>query len=163
RCGVAFAVENICGFLIRGGLMTPNEMRAMYQRWQAEAGADLADLPRRMQWLVATDYVTEYQAGLLAQGHASNFFLNQYEIHERGLVHRDIKPANLSMVSPTTSNILDIALAREFFEETEAAPPGGNDLTAEGMLLGTPDYLAPDQARDPRRRHIRADIYSVGC
>jgi hypothetical protein len=62
---VAFAVENICGFLIRSRLMTPEEMRNMQQRWQAAAGADAKQVPAFLKWLVATGYVTEYQAGLL--------------------------------------------------------------------------------------------------
>jgi serine/threonine protein kinase len=286
RCGVAFAVENICGFLIRGRLMTPDEMRNMHQRWQAVAGAAAAQVPAFLKWLVATGYVTEYQATLLGQGHADDFFLNQYKIlerigrgrmagvfkavhdlgqivaikvlppsrakapqllarfrrearlsmrlkhpnvvrsfqvgeangvhylvmehldgetledvlrrrrvlppeeavriahqtllglqhiHEQGMVHRDVKPANLFLQSvadgkPTAADcrvkILDIGLAREFFEEptnNSGKPRGAAELTAEGVLLGTPDYLSPEQARDPRSSDIRADIYSVGC
>jgi serine/threonine protein kinase len=313
---VAFSVENICGFLIRGRLMTPDEMRSMYQRWRASARSQAADVPEFLKWLVSAGHVTEYQANLLGQGHADDFFLNQYKIlerigrgrmagvfkavhslgqivaikvlppsrakspqilarfqrearlslrlkhpnvvrsfqvgeakgvhylvmehlegetledllrrrrvlplaeavqlahqtllglqhiHEQGMIHRDIKPANLFLQSavrgPSSFNpeptarvatgsaavgsglnddgtrstdycvkILDIGLARELFEES---PPGEEgpkeekegeiELTAEGMLLGTPDYLSPEQARDPRRSDIRADIYSVGC
>src|SRR5438132_11311384 len=63
--------------------MTPDEMRTMHQRWQASAGADAANLAAFLKWLVASGYVTEYQAGLLGQGHADDFFLNQYKILER--------------------------------------------------------------------------------
>src|SRR5262249_52033144 len=64
----------------------------------------------------------------------------------------------------TSVKILDIGLGRELFEE-KPGPAGENrvELTAEGVLLGTPDYLAPEQARDPRNIDIRADIYSLGC
>jgi serine/threonine protein kinase len=97
--------------------------------------------------------------------------LGLQHIHEQGMVHRDLKPANL-MLSPAPARkepettlhsnikILDIGLGRAFFEETEAVD---SDLTGEGVLLGTPDYLAPEQARDPRAIDIRADIYSLGC
>ncbi len=101
--------------------------------------------------------------------------LGLQHLHEQGLVHRDLKPANLMLLpapargdNETTlkSNIkiLDIGLAREFFDENSPAPSAEPlELTAEGVLLGTPDYLAPEQARDPRSIDIRADIYSVGC
>jgi serine/threonine protein kinase len=101
--------------------------------------------------------------------------LGLQHIHEQGMVHRDLKPANLMLIakSPpadpeTTLNllvkILDIGLAREFFDESGPADPKEQmDLTGEGTLLGTPDYLAPEQARDPRTIDIRADIYGLGC
>jgi len=101
-------------------------------------------------------------------------------IHEKGMVHRDLKPSNLMLVSSrlagqadTTMNatvkILDIGLARMFFDENVPASAlmdedGVNhQLTGDGVLLGTPDYLAPEQARNARAVDIRADIYSMGC
>ncbi|MSQ97512.1 MAG: serine/threonine protein kinase [Gemmataceae bacterium] len=101
--------------------------------------------------------------------------LGLQHIHEQALVHRDLKPANL-MLLPTTARgdaettlksnlkILDIGLAREFFDENSPSDDTEHmELTGEGVLLGTPDYLAPEQARDPRNIDIRADIYSLGC
>jgi eukaryotic-like serine/threonine-protein kinase len=101
--------------------------------------------------------------------------LGLQHIHEMGMVHRDLKPANLMLLAnssrtdtDTTLNsivkILDIGLAREFFDENSPAEAMAKmELTGEGTLLGTPDYLAPEQARDPRTIDIRADIYSLGC
>ena len=101
--------------------------------------------------------------------------LGLQHIHELGMVHRDLKPANLMLLpapapgeNETTlqSNIkiLDIGLAREFFDENSSADATEKmELTGEGVLLGTPAYLAPEQARDPRNIDVRADIYSLGC
>jgi serine/threonine protein kinase len=126
-------------------------------------GETLEDLLKRRRVLPPGEAVRLAHQTLLGLQH----------IHEQGMVHRDIKPANLFLVSSGSAGsaeslsvkILDIGLARELFEETPQPGPmrGALDLTAEGVLLGTPDYLAPEQARDPRRSDIRADIYSTGC
>jgi formylglycine-generating enzyme required for sulfatase activity/tRNA A-37 threonylcarbamoyl transferase component Bud32 len=96
---------------------------------------------------VACDYVR--QAALGVQ-HA----------HERGLVHRDIKPSNLMLAAGGLVKVLDLGLAR-------LRPTGEGDLagtlTEEGAVIGTPYYLAPEQAVNPRGADIRADLYSLGC
>jgi serine/threonine protein kinase len=284
-----FTVENICGLLIRSKLLTPDEVKAMYQRWQVEAKDAVTNVGQFSKWLTAKHYVTEYQAALVARGHADDFFLDDYKIldrlgrgrmagvykavhqlgqqvaikvlppsrakdpltlarflrearlamrlkhpnvvrafqvgrvnglhylvmeylegetleevlqrrkqlppgeaarvlhqaltglqhiHEQGLVHRDLKPSNLMLVPAAapgqpdntlraTVKILDIGLGRALFEDASPASPTGRleklHLTAEGVLLGTPDYLSPEQARDPRAIDIRSDIYSLGC
>jgi hypothetical protein len=82
--------------------------------------------------------------------------------HERGLVHRDIKPSNLIVTQGTRQlKILDFGLAR--LREHVAACAPSTEVTEEGALMGTADYLAPEQALDARRVDIRADIYALGC
>jgi serine/threonine protein kinase len=276
-----FTVENVCGLLIGSKLLAPEEVKAIYTRWQGEAREGATDLTQFTRWLVAHEYVTDYQANLVAKGHSDGFFIHHYKIlhrlgkgrmagvykavhqlgqvvaikvlppsrskdpnmlarfqreaklairlkhpnvvrafqvgkykrlhylvmeylegetleavltrrkkltppeavrlthqllqglqhiHEQGLVHRDIKPANL-MLTPlpaknevdttlhATLKILDIGLGRALRDPNDS----DEGLTSAGALLGTPDYLAPEQARDPRAIDIRADIYSVGC
>jgi serine/threonine protein kinase len=277
-----FTVENVCGLLIGSKLLAPDEVKAIYTRWQGEAREAAGDLAPFTRWLVANQFVTEYQAALVAKGHTEGFFINQYKIldrlgrgrmagvykavhqlgqvvaikvlppsrgknpqmlarfqretrlavrlkhpnvvrsfqvgqyrglhylvmeylegetldlvlqrrkrlpaqeaarlaaqalqglqhiHEQGLVHRDLKPTNLMLVplAPksdadttlhATVKILDIGLGRVLNDEGDNPDEG---LTTEGTILGTPDYLAPEQARDPRAIDIRADIYSLGC
>jgi serine/threonine protein kinase len=283
---VDLTVENMCGLLIRSRLLTPDGVRGMYSRWQADAKTAQGDIAQFGKWLVTNQFVTTYQAGLLARGQADCFFLNEYKIldrigqgrmagvykavhqlgqvvaikvlppsrakdaqlyarfqrearlamylrhpnivrafqvgesnglhyivmeyldgetledvlnrrnrllpgeavrliyhllqglqhiHEQNLVHRDLKPSNLMLTpaSPrggqndntfrSTAKILDIGLGRALFDENAPAEPEDLQLTGEGVLLGTPDYLAPEQARDAHRADIRSDIYSVGC
>jgi serine/threonine protein kinase len=272
-------VQNVYGLLLRSKLLPLDDCKALFARWQEEAKAGSTNLAKFAAWMVANRYVTEYQATLLARGHAEGFFIGEYKIldrlgkgrmagvykaqhglgqvvavkvlppsrakeptmlarfereaklamklkhanivrafqvgsqgglhylvmehldgetledvllrrkkvpyheavrliyqalqglqhiHDQGLVHRDLKPANLMLVPPPgattldcTVKILDIGLGRVLTEDGyDAQDPG---LTGEGVLLGTPDYMAPEQARDPRATDIRADIYSLGC
>jgi len=81
--------------------------------------------------------------------------------HERGMVHRDIKPANLILAregKKTVLKVLDFGLAKV---TSEGQADSG--LTREGQMLGTPDYIAPEQIRNAQSADIRADIYSLGC
>jgi hypothetical protein len=77
---------------------------------------------------------------------------------EQGMVHRDIKPSNLIVSNAGTVKILDFGLAKM---QSELSVEAG--LTSTGAVLGSVDYMAPEQLDDPRTADIRADIYSLGC
>ncbi len=86
--------------------------------------------------------------------------------HERGLIHRDIKPSNLLLTTSTPGGrrdqvkILDMGLARAHYDP---ADKGAKVLTQLGTVMGSPNYIAPEQTFDAHKVDIRADIYALGC
>jgi eukaryotic-like serine/threonine-protein kinase len=112
-------------------------------------GRDLQSLVKEVGQLdydTAADYIRQAAEGL---EHA----------HQAGLIHRDIKPANLLVDQRGLVKVLDMGLAR-WEDDTKAA---SLTIAHEENVLGTADYLAPEQARDSHSVDKRADIYSLGC
>jgi serine/threonine-protein kinase len=127
-------------------------------------GPNLDQLVRRQGVLsvgLACDYIRQAANGLQCA-------------HLLGMVHRDIKPANILVQwhglngasSPGLVKISDFGLARL------AAPQAGQKtahlghqtiLTRDNTVMGTPDYLSPEQSRNLHRTDIRSDLYSLGC
>ena len=113
--------------------------------------ADVVDQRGTLPVHLACDYVRQAALGLQCA-------------HERGTVHRDIKPQNLVLTPTGHVKVFDFGLARFVSESGEPAGSGtpGTE-TAFGKLMGSPDYMAPEQAKDAHSADIRADIYSLGC
>jgi serine/threonine-protein kinase len=75
--------------------------------------------------------------------------------HKSGVVHRDLKPANLLLTPEGTVKLTDLGLARLFIEPNA-------ELTLKGLCIGTPEFMAPEQAEDSSRADVRSDLYSLG-
>jgi serine/threonine protein kinase len=116
------------------------------------SGRDLGKLVRACHPLPlwqACDFIRQAAIGL------------QY-IHERGLVHRDVKPSNLFRTEPDrVIKVLDLGLAK--LTEQDGDGRSCTELTPAQIGMGTPDYVAPEQAENARAVDHRADLYSLGC
>lgn len=81
--------------------------------------------------------------------------------HKRGIVHRDIKPENIILTSTSSEivpKLVDFGLAR-----VHSPDPGRNKLTLHGVVMGTPEYMSPEQAQGLSNVDARADVWSVGA
>ena len=118
-------------------------------------GVDLAQTVKRggpLPVSVACDYIRQAAEGLQ---HA----------HDLGMVHRDIKPHNLIVTKGDVVKILDFGLASlvsQAAEDEFATQDADGNLTLMGAIMGTPDFISPEQAHSARGVDGRSDLYSLG-
>ena len=160
---------------------SPDALRRFHREIEAAAQLDHPNIVRAldageadgahffaMEYVAGTDLEKQVRRhGPLPLGAACAYIrqaaLGLQHAHERGMVHRDIKPSNLLLDLQTGSvRILDMGLARLSADRDEDRGPRST-LTREGVVMGTLDYLAPEQAEDSHGVDIRADLYSLGC
>lgn len=120
-------------------------------------GIDLAKLVRQSGPLNASravDYVRQAATGFAYA-------------HTQGIIHRDIKPQNLLVDRSQHVRILDMGLARLNPTNAAADPAASSgaqtELTQSGVIMGTVDFMSPEQATNTRNANEQSDIYSLGC
>lgn len=114
-----------------------------------------------MEWLVGEDLAVRLQRGPLAVDEVVRLLRRAAEgltaAHARGILHRDLKPSNLFLVGGSVDELklLDFGIARRI-----AAP---DTLTRAGAVLGTPQYMSPEQVRADRPLTAASDVHALGC
>src|SRR5262249_4005519 len=145
-----------CEIRAAAQLSHPNIVTA----YDAEEAGDLHMLV--MEFVPGQSLAEVLKRGPLPVANACHYVrqaaLGLQHAHERGMVHRDIKPQNLMLTPKGRVKILDFGLA-----QVVRRGHSGTGLTSEGACVGTPDYIAPEQATDARLADIRSDLYSLGC
>lgn len=136
----------------------PNVVMA-YDADEAEMGHFLV-----MEFVDGRDLASEVEkTGKLSVPRAADYTIQAARglayAHTQGIVHRDVKPHNLLLDRSGLVKVTDLGLARL----NSAATAGAGGLTQAGGILGTVDYMAPEQAVDSAAIDARADIYGLGC
>ncbi len=113
-----------------------------------------------IEWLAGQDLAKRLASGPLSLHECVTLLAKVTDAlaaaHRRGIMHRDIKPSNLFLRDNRIERVtlLDFGIARQVL---------ATNLTRTGQIIGTPSYMAPEQARGKRNLGLSADIFSLGC
>jgi tetratricopeptide (TPR) repeat protein len=114
-----------------------------------------------MEWLEGEDLAKRLRRGPLgvaaAVGVARRIAEGLSAAHARGIVHRDVKPHNVFLVDGRLDRLKLVDFGIAFVAGAQSG------ITRTGMTIGTPEYMAPEQARGDRTLDARCDVYSLGC
>ncbi len=185
--GIVFEGENLRTMrrvaikILRAQANVTPDVQARFEREAQAAGRigsehivevfDLGSLPDGTSYMVmellsGQDLASRLEAGRLVGPAEEHVFLQVIEglaaAHEAGILHRDLKPENLFLVPTRTGGefvkILDFGISK-----FNTNVPGAVSATMTGAVLGSPVYMAPEQARGLKQIDARADLYSVGA
>jgi serine/threonine protein kinase len=130
-------------------------------RYVAHGSTPLGEHYLAMEWLEGENLSDRLAGGPLTIGESVDLGRRVADAlasaHRRGIVHRDIKPSNLFLPNNRLeeAKLLDFGLARRLFDPRR--------ITEAGGIMGTPMYMAPEQARGEKEIDARADLFSLGC
>jgi serine/threonine-protein kinase len=149
-------------------LSHPNIVRYLDSGTFVDGIEQVENLYLAMEFVQGTDLRQMVMAGPLQIPQACNYIQQAahglQHAHEHGVVHRDIKPGNLFLTVPQrVIKVVDLGLARPQNPLAAVSTGSIRNVTVKGGMVGTADYLAPEQAKDSTTVDPRADIYSLGC
>ena len=152
RAAGAIGHPNICGVTDLGALDDGSPYMVM-ERLVGETLADRVSSERGLPFEDVIDILVQVLSGLVAA-------------HEQRIVHRDIKPENVFLTArvgcPPLVKLLDFGVSKVMGEPAPGSRQDDLTLTRTGMVMGTPYYMAPEQARGDRDIDARVDLYACG-